>query len=226
MSFISVMSVQAQKNMEKGYIKFEVTDVVSDDQAMAAQLSMMKGTTNDLYFTKEKTLSEMNMMGGMMKVTVLADLVAENATMLFDAMGQKFMVPMSAEDREAMQEKNTEAMGELEFIHDESDTKKIAGYDCHKVTIKGATEGFELVAYVTKDIKSSAEVMQGVEANKLNGFPLEYSINNGMFSMVFSAQEVQDDFDPSVFVLNTKGYKEMTMEEFQNAMGGMGGMGF
>ena len=68
--------------------------------------------------------------------------------------------------------------------------------------------------------------MQGVEANKLTGFPLEYIINNGMFSMVFSALEVKNEFDMNVFNIDTKGFKEMTMEEFQNAMGGMGGLGF
>lgn len=226
LSFVAISSVQAQEKLDKGYIKFEVTDVVSDDPAMAAQLSMMKGTTNELHFTKEKSLSQMNMMGGMMKVTVLSDLDANSATMLFDAMGQKFKIPMTADDRDAMKEQSAEAMGNLEFEYDKSDTKVIAGYKCHKVTIKGETEGFELSAYVTEEIESSAEVMQGVESKQLKGFPLEYIINNGMFSMVFSALEVKNDFDVNVFNLDTKGFKEMTMEEFQSAMGGMGGLGF
>ena len=44
--------------------------------------------------------------------------------------------------------------------------------------------------------------------------------------MVFTALEVKNELDPSVFEINTKGFKEMTMEEFQSAMGQMGGMGF
>jgi hypothetical protein len=63
---------------------------------------------------------------------------------------------------------------------------------------------------------------------KMEGFPLEYSVSQGgQFAMVFTAQEVLTEVDPEVFNLKTKGFKEMTMEEFQNAMGGMGGgMGF
>ena len=125
-------------------------------------------------------------------------------------------------------EKSAEAMGDVEFIYDKEDTKTIAGYETYKVTIKSPKmEGMQMSAYITPDIKAGAEVMQGIDAGKLEGFPLEYVVSQGgQFSMVFTALEVMDKVDGEVFDLDTKGFKEMTMQEFQDAMGGMGGMGF
>ncbi|WP_235298984.1 hypothetical protein [Portibacter marinus] len=227
MSFFATSALTAQKELKEGVIKFEVTDVKSDDPQMAAQLGMMKGTTNDVYFKDGQSVSKMNMMGGMMKMTMLTK-KDETGTMLFDAMGQKYMIPITAEDKQMNKEKTEEAMGDVEFIYDENDTKTIAGYDTYKVTIKSPKmEGMEMSAYITPDIKAGAEVMQGIDAGKLKGFPLEYVVSQGgQFAMVFTALEVQDKVDPEVFNLDTKGFKEMTMEEFQSAMGGMGGMGF
>jgi hypothetical protein len=226
-SFFMTGALTAQTTMEEGYIKFEVTDVQAEDEQMAAQLSMMKGTTNEVYFTKGKSLSKMNMMGGMMKMTVLANSEDNTGTMLFDAMGQKYKIPMTSEEKEAMKAKNEGQMGDLEFVYDKEDKKTIVGYECYKMTIKSENmEGMEMSAYITEDIVAGAEVLQGVDASKMAGFPLEYIINQGQFSMVFSALEISDELDASVFELNTKGFKEMTMEEFQNAMGQMGGMGF
>lgn len=227
-TFIATTAVTAQKEMKEGYIKFEVTDVRSDNEQMAAQLGMMKGTTNEVFFTKEKSLTKMNMMGGMMKMTMLANLTDNTSTMLFDAMGQKYMIPMSAEEKEMNKEKTNEAMGDVEFIYDREDKKTIAGYECYKMTIKSPNmEDFEMSAYITPEIKAGAEVLQGIDASKLEGFPLEYIVSQGgQFSMVFTALKVNNEVDPTVFDVNTKGFKEMTMEEFQNAMGQMGGMGF
>lgn len=221
-------AIEAQTELKEGVIKFEITDVTSDDPQIAAQLGMMKGGTSDVYFSKNKSLTEVNMMGGMMKTTVLSNNEDNTGTMLFDAMGQKYMIPITAEEKAASKEKSAESMGDLEFTYDKDDKKTIAGYDCYKVTIKSpAMQGMEMSAYITKDIKSGAEVMQGVDMTQMEGFPLEYTVSQGgQFSMVFTAQEVQTSVDPQVFILKTKGFKEMTMEEFQNAMGGMGGMGF
>lgn len=226
--FVSASAVQAQTKMDEGYIKFEVTDVVSDDPAMAAQLGMMKGTTNEVFFTKERSLTKMNMMGGMMKMQFLANLSEKSSTMFFEAMGTKYMIPMSAEEQEANREKTKATMGDMEFTYDKEDTKEIAGYKCYKMYIKGnGDQAVEMSAYITPDIKAGAEVMQGIEADKIEGFPLEYKVSQGgMFSMVFTAQEIKNEVDTKVFDVDTKGYKEMTMEEFQNAMGQMGGMGF
>ncbi|GLR16509.1 DUF4412 domain-containing protein [Portibacter lacus] len=226
-SFLSTFALQAQKELKEGLIKYEVTDVKSDDPQMAAQLGMMKGTTNDVYFMKGKSLTKMNMMGGMMKMSMFSNSDDNTGVMLFDAMGQKYMIPMSADEKAANKEKSEEAMGDLEFIYDRDDKKTIAGYDCYKVTLKSdKMQGVEMSAYITKDITSTAEVMQGIDANKLEGFPLEYTVSQGgQFSMVFTALEVNDDIDTEVFNLDTKGFKEMTMEEFQSAMGG-GMMGF
>ena len=223
----SMFSLQAQDKLNEGYIKYEITDILSEDEQMQAMLGMMKGTTNEVYFNKKQALTKMNMMGGMMKMTFLSNLEDKSGTMLFDAMGQKYMVPMSAEDAKVQEEKMAENTGNIEFEYLKDDVKTIAGYECYRVAMKSTDiEGFEMSAYVTEDIISDANIMQGIESTKLKGFPLEYIVNNGQFSMVFSAIEILKELDITVFNIDTKGFKEMTMEEFQDAMGQMGGMGF
>jgi len=72
----------------------------------------------------------------------------------------------------------------------------------------------------------SESLMQGVEASKLNGTPLEYSLSGSQqgisFSMTFTATDIKTSVDQSVFQIDTEGYKEVTLEQMQS----MGGMGF
>jgi len=186
-SFFTSTAIHAQTELNEGVIKFEITDVTSDDPQIAAQLGMMKGGTSDVYFMKGKSVTKVNMMGGMMKTTILSNSDDDTGTMLFDAMGQKYMIPISAADKASNKEKSAETMGDFEFVYDKEDKKSIAGYDCYKVVIKSEKmEGMEMSAYVTPDIKSGAEVMQGVDMGKMEGFPLEYTVSQGgQFSMVF-----------------------------------------
>ena len=60
----------------------------------------------------------------------------------------------------------------------------------------------------------------------LNVFPLEYSIENAGIAMIFSAQEFKTKVESDAFDIPSEGYTEMTLEEFEKQMGGMGGLGF
>ncbi len=226
---LGFFSSQAQADFTKGYIKLELTDVSSQKEEMAAGLEMMKGMTMETFFSDKKTLTQMNMMGGMMKTQSLVDIKSKDAILLFDMMGQKIMVKTN-QDNMMSEEDKKKAMGKIKMESFKSETKKILGYECYKVVIDlDQASNMKMYAYVTEQIKASSNNLQGFEAITMKGFPLEFKMEMGtMMSMTYTAVEIKKELDESVFNLDTKGYKEMTFEEFQKSMGGMsgGGLGF
>ena len=217
----------AQETIKEGYIKMEITDVTSDDPALQAQLAMMKNTTQEVYFdAKGRSLAKTDMMGGMVTTTTVTNMMDKTGYMLFnmDMMGQKIKVDLSEEIKKGM---TNDSLNNLEVEHFYDDKKKIAGFNCHKISIiVPNAEGATISAYVTNDIKTDAEVIQGIGADKLGGMPLMYTMENQGIGIVYEAVEFKKEIDKSVFDVDTSGYDEMTMEEFQKKMGAMGGMGF
>ena len=224
---VPFVAVTAQKSIEKGYVKMEITEVSSDDPQAAMQLEMMKGTVTEVYFTEGKYKTTMTMMGGMIKMNNLVDLKTKNIDMLFDAMGNKMWVATDMEkakaDRTAAQD-----MSNLKVEYDKTQTKTILGYKAYKATkIATVEQNMTIEGWVTEEIKTDANIIQGMEDLKLEGFPLEFSVINPQMKLTFTATDIKDTVADSEFVLNTDGYKKLTAEEFSEMMGSMGGgMGF
>lgn len=224
----SAGDANAQKELTEGTIIMELTEIESDDPAMGAQLSMLKGSSNSIYFDKNQTLTKMDMMGGMVEMAILADNKTREGFMLFnmDMMGKKVKINITEED--VAKQKADAKTNNMTVTYDKTDTKKIAGYNCYKATISSPDmQGATVVAYVTKEITIKADVIQGVSSDIVDGFPLEYSIGAQGMSMVYTTTDIKDSVDKSVFTIDTAGYEEQSMEEFQKSMGAMGGgMGF
>ncbi len=219
--------LNAQTSLNEGMIKMELTDIKSDDPAMGAQLGMMKGSTTTVYFNDKKSLTQMDMMGGMMEMSVMSDVKTKAGFLLFkmDMLGQKVKVNITEEDVKTREADN--AMADITVEYDESDTKEVAGYKCYKATITSpGLQGGAITAYITDEITASADIIQGITADKIKGFPLEYVMGAQGISMVYTTVEIKTEIDKSVFDVNTDGYEEQTMEEFTKTMGAMGGMGF
>lgn len=215
----------AQKTLTKGTVKMEITDVASDDENMAMALEMMKGTETDLYFKDDKYVTKVNMMGGMVNMSTHISEEKNSFDMLMDAMGQKMWISSTLEETKNSPEAKQAENAKVEY--DKADTKEILGYKCHKVTITiPDSEDMTVTGYVTEDIKTKANLIQGMQALQLNGFPMEFTVKNPMMSMTMKTTKVSDELDEAMLTLSTDGYKKMTMEEFQQSMGGMGGMGF
>ena len=216
-----------QSELKEGSIKMEITEIDSDNEQMAAQLEMLRGTSTEYYFNEEKSLVSANMMGGMITMKSLVNNADEHLTFLFDAMGQKMMVKSTKEERKKLEEEQMESMEGVEIVYDKSSTKDILGYKCIKATLKGEEVPLNFEMWVSEDIRASNKLIQGMQAFELKGFPLEYVLEMEEFSMTFSATEITKTVDPNVFKVKTDGYKQMTFEEFQTQMGSMGGgMGF
>ncbi len=223
---VPFVAVTAQESIDKGYVKMEITEVTSDDPQVAMQLEMMKGSVTEIYFTEGMYKTTMNMMGGMVTMENKVDVAANKMDMLFNAMGNKMWVDTNLD--EAKKNKPVgQSMEEYKVEYDESQTKTILGYKAYKasITIPNGT-GTTVEGWITEEIKTDANIIQGMEDLKLKGFPLEFSIVNPQMKMTFAATDIKNTVDDSVFVLKTDGYKKMTMKEFTDTMGGMGGMGF
>ncbi len=214
-----------QSSLDSGLIKMEITDVSSEDEMVAAQLDMMKGTYTIYAFTPSRTYSKSDMMGGMIQMTSVTDIQSQSTDMYMDMMGNKMLIPSTKEQRDAMTNGQSPSW---DITYDKSDTKEIVGYNCYKANVvmkDQPSTAFEV--YVTEEINASNEMIQGMEAMNLQGFPLEYSMNLPQMTFKYTATEVLDKVDESLFEIDKSQYKEMTYEDFMKQMGGMaGGLGF
>jgi hypothetical protein len=219
-------SLVAQTSLKEGYVKMEITDATSDDEQMAMGLEMMKGTQTEIFFNGEKYVTKMSMMGGMVEVKTFVSNKDDQFNMLMDAMGNKMWVNSTIDDAEKANQQDL-AKGAT-VTYDQDDTKEIAGYKCYKATITNKEAADMVVTgYVTRDIVTDANIIQGLQSLKLEGFPLEFTVKNSMMTITMSAVDVKNKLSASDMEMKTDGYKKMTMDEFQKSMGGMGGgMGF
>jgi hypothetical protein len=208
----------AQKTLKEGSVIYEITNIESD----APEAQMMKGSRMNLYFNKKMQKFEMSMMGGLIEIATITNVDSEESTILTNMMGNKSMVKMSKE--EANQQKAKNEKPDYAVTYDKSDKKEIVGYNCYKAILT-ANDGTSINAYVSDEIKTKVKFFHEMFPG-LNVFPLEFSIGAGEMSMVFSAQEFNKKVESTTFDIPSEGYTQMTMEEFEKQMGGMGGMGF
>lgn len=214
------LSSSLSAQLDQGTFTMEISEISSDNPQMVQVAEMMKGTQTTVHFKGDKSVTHMDMMGGMVKMEMFTQKDAE-FNMLMDAMGQKFWVTMPTTEIAQMKAKSPE----MTITYDKSDTKVLAGYECYRmdVVVDGDQE-MNISAYITEELNVQAPVMQGVDMEKFAGFPLEYTINGGPMEMTVTTIDFAKTVDESVFEMKTAGYQKMSMEELQS-MGG-GGFGF
>ncbi len=223
-----VGAIQAQD--EVGYIKYNITDIQSDNQMVMQQASMFKNGYMEQYFGADKNLSISNM-AGMTVTKTLYDKKTGNSVMYMDIMGRKYKIPMTKEEADSMQS-DQDMDVKVEKVTDA--TKEILGYNTHKVLLKISSEGTTstIELWVTDQLKGDMtgynQMLKLTDTDlELEGLPLQMTIDvNGMMQFTYTATEVKDksEVDPEAMKIDDTGYQEMTMEEFQDAMGGMGRM--
>ena len=215
----------AQKNLDKGTIKMELTEITATDPQMAMQLEMMKGSSTEIKFGDGVQATTADMMGGMVKVKTYSNQKEDKYDMLMDMMGKKMWI--SSTISEMAKDPQQDAIKKSAVITpDKKATKEILGYKCYKISVTSPELAeMEVEAYVTEDIKGGQGLIQGFQTVEMPGFPLEFTIKNAMMNITMQATAISDEVDMSKAVPNTTGYKKYTMEEFRKQMGGMG-MGF
>lgn len=229
MLLILGMTTIVSAQTDKGTMEFEITDISSDNPQVAAMADMLKGNQTTVYFMGEKSITKMNMMGGMVKIDLKVS-EDKSTDMLMDMMGQKLWVSTTKLEADRLKAGQDNPMEEMDITYDKEDKKTVAGYECYKMMVSFPdSEGASLEAYVTDQINIKAPIIQGVEMDDFKGFPLEYNFNNGMMTMSVAAKTFEPTVDESVFTLETGGYQKLTMQEFMDmmsSMGGGGGFGF
>ena len=148
----------------------------------------------------------------------------DEAVMLMKMMANKIKVVMSKEDLEKSKEQQKGTMSEMTYTPNKKDTKEIAGYKCHKVVGK-SKDGSEMTFYVTEKIKlfpKGGGMAEAIQFDKIGGYPLEFSIDQGGVAMTFSAKSVGSKLEKDAFEYDDEGYEEMTPEELGKMGGGMG----
>ena len=222
-----VIPLMAQDALKEGVIKYEITDASSDDNQMNSQLSMMVGSTMDLYFKDGMQRTDMSMMGGMMKTTSIANTEEKTFTNYMNMAGQKVKVVMSEEEME-QQRMNTE---DPKIEYDKDDTKSIAGYNCYKATWTVDANGQEMnySFYITDEISVPGSTLSDINTNALKGVPLSMTVSMESpqdMNLTYTAQEVNKELPEDAFAFDESGYEEMSMKEMQEKFqtGGMPGM--
>lgn len=220
---MALMTINAQKTLDQGTIKMEITKVGSEDAQTAQMLEMMKGTAFEIIFKGDESLTKTSMMGGMVRTDIKMNKESGKMDMYMDMMGQKMLVESDIDEAQ-----KAEGQVSAEVKKMKSDTKELLGYSTYKVNIINKdTPDMKISAYVTEDIKAPANGIQGLQSVELPGFPLMVIMESPQMSMTLETKELSGDLDESALTPDASGYKKMTMEEFQKSMGGMGGgMGF
>lgn len=215
-------TLSAQKTLDRGTVKMEITDVSSDDAQTAQMLEMMKGTSTEIFFDGDESLTRTSMMGGMVKTDTKMNKESGKIDMYMDMMGTKMWIETDVEEA-----KKAQGEARMEVKADKSDTKEILGYKAYRVDVMNpTTPDMKISGYVTEDVKATADAIQGMQGVELPGFPLAITIKSPDMSMTIETTSISEEIDRSVFKVDADGYKKMTMEEFQKSMGGAGGMGF
>lgn len=210
-----------QKVLTEGLVKMEITTVNADDPQMAMQMEMMKGSSLAIFFKGEEYITDMNMMGGLMLMKNKINNKENKMDLFMDMMGQKIWIESNLDETKTPEQKEIAEQSKIEY--DKNDKKVILGYNCYKMTIQNpAMEGMKVTAYVTDEIKTKAKVIRGFESVEYQGFPLEFEVDNSMFTMKMETKSIEDKIKDSAFIVDTNGYKKMTMKEFQESFGGMG----
>lgn len=221
-----------QTTLDEAFVQFEITDIQSDDPQTSGMIQSMKGGTVDIYFKGNKQRVDVDMMGGMIKMSTLNGEGGDKPNVLFmDMMGQKLKIAM--DDEEFGQYQNQSGADEIKPKVEKvpGQGKSILGYACEKVIISyegnSNMQGMKLVAYVTDEISAPHNVIQNGPSNDLNleGFPLEYSIDHPQMSMTYEVVKLEKKVSSDVFT-EPAGYREMDFSQFIQTMGAFsGGMG-
>jgi hypothetical protein len=226
LTLLFTVNIFAQKQLNTGKVVMEITGVASDNDQTAMALEMMKGSQTEINFTSEKYGTKTSMMGGMIEVKSYINQGAKSFDMLMDMMGQKMWIFSNLDEMTNNPEAKKAAEAKIEY--NKEDKKVIKGYNCYgvKVAMPEDAGGMSMTGYVTEDIKTGANIIQGMQSLKFNGLPLEFTIKNPAMSITMTAVEITDSPNVDALTAKTDGYTKMTMDEFKQKMSAMGAGGF
>lgn len=201
--------VSAHAQLTEGHVQYKI-DMSSDNPEMEMAVSMMQGSTLDLYFSDDKSRTEMSM-GSMMKISTVTNVKSDEMLMLMSGMIGKKAVKSSLSELEA--EAGEKPDYEVELL---DETKKIEGYTCKKAVLTDEEDN-EMIFWYTEEITVNKKGQSYLNED-VPGFPMEFEINQNGMIMSMTVSQFNDSLeDDSVFdIAIPEGYEEMTMEDLKN----------
>jgi len=198
-SFLFVFHLShAQQALTAGKIEMKITNV----ENAGLKGSMMKGSTQTVYFSDNYDRLSIYTMKGMVKMEIVNDKTANSTLMLTGGMmlGKK-KVKVNTEEKKPRK---------YNITYDNSDSKTILGYTCIKATLEN--DKIKMEVYYTDKIDVYQTPLRK-QFSGLKGFPLQYTIiDDEGVRITYTAQNIKD-ITPADFNLSTDGYEEMTEEE-------------
>ena len=173
-AILIIATISANAQLKEGHLKYKI-DFSTSNAEMEPMLSMMQGSTLELFFKEEDTRTEMNM-GAIMNISTITNAKTENYLMLMSGMMGNKAVKASLSELEKANPEKPEF--EVVFI---DETKTIEGYLCKKAVMTDEN-GLDAVFWYTEDIivnKSGQHYL----SEEIPGFPLEFEINQGEMKM-------------------------------------------
>ena len=197
--------------MTEGHISYKM-EATSDNPDMQMAVSMMQGSTLDIFFKEKQTRAEMKM-GAMMNMTTISNENNGEMLMLMSGMVGQNAIKSNLKELDSAQAEKPKTEVTLE-----NETKVIEGYTCKKAIVTDE-EGTESVFWYTEEI-SVAKKGQNYLNESVPGFPMQSEINNNGLKMIMTVTKVDKKLDKKASELFDmtipSGYKEMTMEQLKS----------
>ncbi len=216
-------SLWAQQTYKQGKLVLKIVEVEMADQNNAKAAKMMEGKKIKIYFTPDKQRTDISMMGGMARMSIIADAKDTNSVVLMKMMGQKMKMTIGEQMADRMSGGGEGQLpDDLKIVHQRDKTKIILDFNTHEVDLSYTGEDGKPVLmkyYVTDEIITpkaiASQLPKGLD---LGGVPLEYEIvMPGKGRMKYKAVEFGKLSDSSVFDI-PEDYQEIDPA----MLGGMG----
>jgi len=206
------LTLSSTAQVTEGHANYKIK-ITTDDPEMMAAMTMMENSNMDLYFTDQKTRTELDL--SMFTTTIITDNTTDKAVILMDMMGMKIALRSSVTE---LNEKGDNKTGKKPKIKFTKKTKEFLGYKCKQAIVTGE-DGLESTFWYTEEIAPISTEGQELFESGIPGFVMSFNTVSEGLEMEFTINIFSDntsDFNSNTFSTEVpEGYKEMTEEEIE-----------
>lgn len=194
------------------YVKYDVT-FDSDDPQMEQAMPFLAGSMMKVMKNKKFTKTIFKT-GTVSTNTTTIDNKTKKGIAVTESMMGNFYTMMDEEKEDDKNDVDIEKTDE---------TKKILGYTCTKYIVSGGENEGEIELWMTTEITGDFGNKWVPKSGKVQGFPLQITVETDKMSISFIASEYKDEVpgDEDFSLKPPKGYDQKSQDELKGMMGGM-----
>jgi GLPGLI family protein len=198
-------NAQAQKLLNEGSLTYNISIESTNGEKQVS--SVLNGAVLTLYFTKDKSRTEMISSAG--TEGTFFDAKAGKGFLLKEYSAQKLMITMSADNWNQKNRTNNKLV-----FATEDGTTSIAGYTCKKATSTSA-EGKNYTVYFDPSVTIANKTYNNAFP-QLQGLPVQYELQSGNLIFKYTlSKNSADAIAASKFEAPKTGFRVMSFEENQ-----------